>query len=44
MYKCNKEQKKESIICSLYQIENFLCSFTTACKTFNFYKFLKNLK
>lgn len=37
----NFGQKKENAICSLYQVENFLCNFTKALKCFNFYCFFK---
>lgn len=43
---CNKPsasfgQKKENILCSLNQVENFLCNFSKALRCFKFYSFFK---
>lgn len=43
---CNKNkfdfaQKKENTICSLYEVENFLCSCQKAIKCLKFYCFFK---
>ena len=43
---CNKgcinfSQKKENALCSLYQVENFLCQFSKALKCFRLYDFFK---
>ena len=37
----NFAQKKENALCSLYQVENFLCQFSKALKCFNLYHFFK---
>ncbi len=34
-------QKKENTLCSLYQVENFLCQFSKALKCFKLYDFFK---
>lgn len=34
-------QKKENTLCSLYEIENFLCNFNKALKCFNIYRRFK---
>lgn len=39
--KFNFNQKKENTLCSLYQVENFLCQFSKALKCFKFYEFFK---
>lgn len=40
--KNNIVNKKNNIICSLYQVENFFNKFTVLLKTKNFVQFLKN--
>ncbi len=37
----NFAQKKENTICSLYEVENFLCNFTKALKCYKFFCFFK---
>ena len=37
----NISQKKENILCSLNQVENFLCNCTKAIKCFKFYSLFK---
>lgn len=34
------KQKKESLICSLFTVEQFLCNLQTTCNIVNIYKFL----
>ena len=43
---CNKNsfnfaQKKENTLCSLHEVENFLCNCQKALKCFKFYCFFK---
>lgn len=37
----NFNQKKENTLCSLYQVENFLCQFSKALKCFKIYGLFK---
>ena len=39
--KFNLNEKKENIICSLYEIENFICTLKKVCKGIKLYKILK---
>lgn len=39
--KFNFKQKKENTICSLYEVENFLCNFKNFVKSIKLYKILK---
>ncbi len=39
---CNLAKRKENTLCSLQQVENFLCNFTKFIKTIKIYNFFKN--
>ena len=39
--KIHFHEKKENTIRSLFEVENFLCNFKTACKFFKFFKLFK---
>lgn len=38
---CKFNKKKENSICSLYEVENFLCNFTKALRCLNIYCLFK---
>jgi hypothetical protein len=39
--KFNLKEKKENVICSLFEIENFLCNIKKICNGIKLYKILK---
>lgn len=40
-YPCLKQKKKESPVCSLYEVEHFLCNFKDFVKCLKLYQILK---
>ena len=39
--KFNFKKKKENVVCSLFEIENFLCKIKKVCNGIKLYKILK---